>query len=51
MVLELSRQTGMNAQYSELCLAGLANWDFNLALRSFEEKKAELPPEAFTATA
>jgi nuclear RNA export factor len=47
MILELSKQTGMNAQYSELCLAGLANWDFNLALRSFEEKKAELPPEAF----
>ncbi|KAK4101724.1 hypothetical protein N658DRAFT_425140 [Parathielavia hyrcaniae] len=49
MVLELSKLTGMNAHYSELCLAGLANWDFNLALRSFEEKKAELPPEAFVA--
>ncbi|KAK4128233.1 hypothetical protein N657DRAFT_638657 [Parathielavia appendiculata] len=49
MILELSNLTGMNAQYSELCLAGLANWDFNLALRSFEEKKAELPPEAFAA--
>ncbi len=41
----------MTAEYSELCLAGMANWDFDLALRSFEEKKGELPPEAFARPA
>ncbi|KAL2132289.1 hypothetical protein VTI74DRAFT_3976 [Chaetomium olivicolor] len=51
MIQELSRQTGMNAQYSELCLAGLANWNFDLALQSFHEKKGELPAEAFVAPA
>lgn len=47
MVQELCRRTGMTPEYSELCLAGMANWDFDLALRSFEEKKGELPAEAF----
>ncbi|KXX79744.1 mRNA export factor MEX67 [Madurella mycetomatis] len=47
MILELSRQTGMNAQYSELCLTGVANWNFEMALKSFEEQKANLPRDAF----
>ncbi|KAK4143266.1 uncharacterized protein C8A04DRAFT_12525 [Dichotomopilus funicola] len=47
MVAELARQTGMTAEYARLCLAGAANWDFDLALRSFHEKRGELPPEAF----
>jgi nuclear RNA export factor len=51
MVQELSRQTGMTPGYAELCLAGMANWDYALALRSFEEKKGELPPEAFVQPA
>ncbi|KAK4148512.1 hypothetical protein C8A00DRAFT_19671 [Chaetomidium leptoderma] len=51
MIQELSRQTGMNAEYSRLCLAGEANWDFDLALRSFHEKRADLPPEAFVLPA
>lgn len=51
MIQELSRQTGMTAGYAELCLAGMANWDYALALRSFEEKKGELPPEAFVQPA
>lgn len=51
MIQELSRQTGMNSEYSRLCLAGAANWDFDLALRSFHEKRSELPPEAFVAPA
>ncbi|KAL2154165.1 hypothetical protein VTH82DRAFT_2841 [Thermothelomyces myriococcoides] len=48
MIEELSRQTGMTAEYSRLCLAGVADWNFEMALRSFQEKRAELPPEAFT---
>ncbi|KAK0729390.1 hypothetical protein B0T21DRAFT_291827 [Apiosordaria backusii] len=51
LIQELSRRTGMNAQYSELCLSGTANWNFDLALKSFEEQKANLPPAAFTASA
>ncbi|KAL2020853.1 hypothetical protein VTK56DRAFT_7844 [Thermocarpiscus australiensis] len=47
LIAELSKLTGMTAQYSELCLSGVANWDFNMALKSFEEQKANLPPEAF----
>lgn len=47
MILELSRQTGMNPQYSELCLTGVANWNFEMALKSFEEQKANLPRDAF----
>ncbi|KAK4180393.1 putative mRNA export factor mex67 [Triangularia setosa] len=51
LIQELSRRTGMNAQYSELCLSGTANWNFDLALQSFEEQRANLPHTAFTATA
>jgi len=47
MIEELSKRTGMTAQYSELCLSGSANWNFDLALRSFEELRANLPAIAF----
>lgn len=51
LILELSKKTGMNAQYSEMCLSGVANWDMDMALKSFEEQKANLPPEAFITPA
>ncbi|KAF2963439.1 hypothetical protein GQX73_g10131 [Xylaria multiplex] len=47
MLSELSRLTGMTPEFSRLCLEG-ANWHFNQALASFHEKKAQIPPEAFT---
>lgn len=49
MIQEVARRTGMNAEYSRLCLTGAANWNLELALQVFEEKKADLPPEAFSA--
>jgi nuclear RNA export factor len=51
MIEELCRQTGMTPEYSRLCLAGEADWNFDLALRSFQEKRADLPPEAFVSAA
>ncbi|KAK3996342.1 putative mRNA export factor mex67 [Cladorrhinum sp. PSN332] len=49
MVQELSRITGMTAEYSQLCLSGAADWNWEMALKSFEETKAALPANAFTA--
>ncbi|KAH0493965.1 hypothetical protein TgHK011_000604 [Trichoderma gracile] len=46
MIAELSKQTGMVPQYSEMCLSQV-EWDFARALVIFNEKKSELPPEAF----
>jgi nuclear RNA export factor len=46
MMVELSKQTGMTAQYSEMCLAQV-NWEFDKALLMFNEKKSQLPAEAF----
>ncbi|KPM38971.1 hypothetical protein AK830_g7597 [Neonectria ditissima] len=46
MMAELSKQTGMTPQYSEMCLAQV-NWEFDKALIIFNEKKAQLPAEAF----
>ncbi|KAK0618303.1 hypothetical protein B0T17DRAFT_495433 [Bombardia bombarda] len=51
LIQGLSNRTGMTAEYSELCLSGAANWNFDHALASFEEQKANLPPIAFRATA
>ncbi|KAK3180191.1 nuclear mRNA export, poly(A)+RNA binding protein [Lecanicillium sp. MT-2017a] len=48
MLAELCKQTGMVPQYSEMCLTQVA-WDFDKALVMFNEKKAQLPPEAFAA--
>ncbi|KAK5652582.1 hypothetical protein OQA88_10343 [Cercophora sp. LCS_1] len=47
LIQEISKRTGMTAEYSEMCLTGLANWDFEMALQVFEEKKALLPANAF----
>ena len=38
MVLELSKQTSMTAEYSKLCLEGV-NWDYQQALVVFNEKR------------
>lgn len=38
MVLELSKQTSMTAEYSKLCLEGV-NWNFEQALVAFSEKR------------
>ncbi|KAI1504473.1 hypothetical protein F5X99DRAFT_42060 [Biscogniauxia marginata] len=46
MVIELCKQTGMTPEYSKFCLDGAA-WNFDLALASFNEKRAQLPAEAF----
>ncbi|KAI1142661.1 NTF2-like protein [Hypoxylon sp. FL0543] len=46
MVIELCSRTGMTPEYSKLCLDG-ANWNFDQALVSFNEKRAQLPAEAF----
>ncbi|KAI0100406.1 hypothetical protein GGR51DRAFT_564214 [Nemania sp. FL0031] len=46
MLLELCKQTRMTPEYSRFCLDG-ANWNYDQALASFHEKKAQLPPEAF----
>ncbi|KAK4230923.1 putative mRNA export factor mex67 [Podospora fimiseda] len=49
MIQELSRITGMTAEYSQLCLSGAADWNWEMALKSFEETKAALPANAFIA--
>jgi nuclear RNA export factor len=46
MIAELSKQTNMVPQYSEMCLTQV-DWDFDKALVIFNEKKAQLPPDAF----
>lgn len=38
MLVELSKQTGMTAEYSKMCLEG-AEWNFDRALAVFQEKK------------
>ncbi|KAL1880514.1 hypothetical protein VTK73DRAFT_5714 [Phialemonium thermophilum] len=49
MVIELSRRSNMTLVYAQMCLEG-ASWDFDKAWLSFEEKKTELPLEAFMTT-
>ncbi|TQV97177.1 hypothetical protein V2A60_000192 [Cordyceps javanica] len=48
MITELCKQTGMTPQYSEMCLTQV-EFVFEKALAIFNEKKAQLPPEAFAA--
>ncbi|KAL2213544.1 hypothetical protein CC79DRAFT_1362355 [Sarocladium strictum] len=48
MLEELCKRTGMTPEYSEMCLSQVG-WDFDKALVMFEEKKTQLPPEAFAA--
>ncbi|KAM0329913.1 hypothetical protein ACHAQA_004079 [Verticillium albo-atrum] len=47
-IAELCKQTLMTPLYSEMCLNDTA-WDFDRALAVFNEKKAQLPAEAFAA--
>ncbi|OAA73255.1 mRNA export factor mex67 [Cordyceps fumosorosea ARSEF 2679] len=46
MIVELCKQTGMTPQYSEMCLTQV-DFDFAKALAIFQERKAQLPAEAF----
>ncbi|KAI8958160.1 NTF2-like protein [Daldinia sp. FL1419] len=46
MVVELCKQTNMTPEYSKFCLDG-ANWNFDQALAMFNEKRAQLPADAF----
>ncbi|KAI0383722.1 hypothetical protein F5Y04DRAFT_249554 [Hypomontagnella monticulosa] len=48
MLIELCNRTGMIPDYSKACLDG-ANWDFDQAINLFNEKRAQLPAEAFAA--
>ena len=47
MTEELSKRTGMTIEYSNLCLSGAPNWNFEAALRAFDEQKGALPATAF----
>ncbi|KAI0460233.1 hypothetical protein F5B21DRAFT_453800 [Xylaria acuta] len=49
MLLELCKQTRMTPEYSRFCLDS-TNWNFDQALATFHEKKAQLPQEAFATT-
>ncbi|KAI1656653.1 NTF2-like protein [Daldinia decipiens] len=49
MVIELCKRTGMTPEYSKFCLDG-ANWNFDQALLMFNEKRAQLPANAFVTT-
>ncbi|KAI1341468.1 hypothetical protein F5Y15DRAFT_376190 [Xylariaceae sp. FL0016] len=49
MVIQLCEQTGMTSEYSLFCLEG-ADWNYDQALVSFNEKRAQLPPQAFAAS-
>ena len=46
LVAQLRQRTGMNAQFAGMCLAQ-NGWDFETALKNFEEIKPSIPPEAF----
>jgi nuclear RNA export factor len=46
MVMEFSKITGLNSQYSVMCLTQYA-WNYNESLQGFESARHNLPPEAF----
>jgi nuclear RNA export factor len=46
MIIEIMKRTGMNAQYSAMCLEE-AGFDFEKALVAFEQAKANIPAEAY----
>jgi nuclear RNA export factor len=46
MVFEVMKRTGMNVQYSAMCLEEVG-FDFEKALVAFEQHKANIPAEAF----
>lgn len=45
-IAQMRQRTGMNEQFATLCLEQNA-WDFEQALRNFEEIRSTIPPEAF----
>ena len=46
LIEQVRQRTGMNAQYASMCLAQ-NGWDFETALRNFEEIKANIPADAY----
>ncbi|WWC91628.1 uncharacterized protein L201_006574 [Kwoniella dendrophila CBS 6074] len=46
LITQMTQRTGMNAQFSQLCLEQ-NGWNFEAALKNFEEIKGTIPPEAF----
>jgi nuclear RNA export factor len=49
MVEEVQRQTGMNLQFSTMCLEE-TGWRLEAALESFQNIRGNIPPEAFINT-
>jgi nuclear RNA export factor len=46
MVQQLRQRTGMNQDFATMCLTQ-NGWDFEVALKNFEEIKGTIPAEAF----
>lgn len=46
LVEQVRQRTGMNAQYASMCLAQ-NGWDFETALRNYEEIKGSIPADAY----
>ncbi|RSH91777.1 nuclear mRNA export, poly(A)+RNA binding protein [Saitozyma podzolica] len=46
LVEQMRQRTGMNVQFATMCLAQ-NGWDFEVALKNFEEIKATIPAEAY----
>ncbi|KAK8853149.1 hypothetical protein IAR55_003850 [Kwoniella newhampshirensis] len=46
LLAQLSQRTGMNAQFSGMCLAQ-NGWDFEAAVKNYEEIKTSIPAEAY----
>jgi nuclear RNA export factor len=46
LVAQMRQRTGMNVQFATMCLAQ-NGWEFEVALKNFEEIKGSIPSEAF----
>lgn len=46
LIAAVRQRTGMNANFSELCLAQ-NGWDVDRAVANFQEIRATIPPEAY----
>lgn len=46
LLAQMRQATGMNAQFAGMCLEQ-NGWDYEVAMRNFEDIKATIPPEAF----
>lgn len=46
LVEQVRQRTGMNVQYASMCLAQ-NGWDFETALRNYEEIKGSIPADAY----